>query len=203
MLNNFQMKTVLNVVAVAALALALTQSVQATPITGVIGFSGTATLDGSTAASSTEVMGWGNNSIGLTAGTFASLSSAATVALAGNWFFDSGKKNNFWVVTDGASTYTFNLTASSIFGTSTTTDIHGKTTTSISIFLAGTVVSSVLGLNPTAWTGSMTVQDPNVVNQRGGYNYTESISFNSVPDGGTTVLLLGSALSGLALLRRK
>ena len=196
------MKCILNVVAVAGIALALTQSVQATPITGVIGFSGTATLDGSTAASSTEVLGWGNNNIGLTAGTFASLSSSASVALAGKWFFNSGAKNNFWIVTDGANTYTFNLKASSVFGTSTTL-VDGKVTTSISVFLAGTVVSSVLGLDPTSWTGSMTIQDPNVPNQKGGYTYTESISFNSVPDGGTTVLLLGSALSGLALIRRK
>ncbi|HEV2695370.1 MAG TPA: VPDSG-CTERM sorting domain-containing protein [Verrucomicrobiae bacterium] len=192
------MKNILKVAAVAAVAAVLTTTVQATPITGVIGFAGTAALDQPTASSSTEVLSWGNNNIGLHSGTFASLSPLATVALASPWFFNSGAKNNFWVVTDITGTYTFNLSSSSVFSTG-----NANGTTSISIFLAGTVVSTIAGLDPTAFTGSMTIQDPSVANGNKTYSYTESISFSSVPDGGTTVLLLGSALSGLALLRRK
>jgi uncharacterized membrane protein len=192
------MKNILKIAAVAAVAAVITTTVQATPITGVIGFAGTATLDQGVASSSTEVLSWGNNSIGLHTGTFSTLTPLASVALASPWFFNSGAKNNFWVVTDATGTYTFNLSSSSVFSTGS-----NGATTSISIFLSGTVVSSVLGLDPTAFTGSMTIQDPSVNNGNQTFSYTESISFNSVPDGGTTVLLLGSALSGLALIRRK
>jgi hypothetical protein len=187
------MKNITKIIAVAAAVAALTQGVQATPITGVIGFSGTATTDSANAPSSTEVISWGTSAIGLHTGTFAGLSSSAGVVLFSPWFFNSGALNNFWVVTDGANQYTFNLSSSSVFSTSAI---------SVTIVLAGTVSSSVLGLDPTAWSGSMTLQNPSAPGQ-GGFNYTESISFNSVPDGGTTALLLGSALSGLALIRRK
>jgi hypothetical protein len=34
-------------------------------------------------------------------------------------------------------------------------------------------------------------------------SYSLDASLNTTPDGGTTVMLLGAALSGLALLRRK
>ena len=188
------MKAMLKVVAAAAVAVALTQTVQATPITGVIGFSGTAELDSANANTSTEVLTWGANNIGLHSGTFASLGGGASVILTSPWLFNSGVMNNFWIVTDGAAQYRFNLTSSSIFSTSAS---------SITIYLAGTVVSTVAGLDPTAFTGNMTIQDPGVSNPNGGFSYTESLSFNSVPDGGTTVLLLGSALSGLAFIRRK
>ena len=179
----------------ASVAVALNQSVQAVPITGVIGFSGSAVLDGSTAAGSSEVLSWGANIISLNSGTFASLDPSSTVKFASPWFFNSASLNNFWVVKDTVNNvnYTFNLSSSSVFASSPS---------SITIYLAGTVISTALGLDPTAFTGNMTIQDPSVKGQVG-YKYSESISFNAVPDGGTTVLLLGSALSGLALLRRK
>jgi hypothetical protein len=188
------MKSIIKYIAVVAAVAAITGSVQAVPISGVIGFSGTATTDNANAASSTEVLSWGNNAIGLHSGTFSTLSGAATVALASPWFFNSGAKSGFWVVTDGANSYSFNLSSSSVFSSSAT---------SITVVLAGTVVSSIAGLDPTAFSGSFTLQNPSVNNGNRTYSYTESISFNSVPDGASTVLLLGSALSGLALIRRK
>ena len=187
------MKNILKVVAVAAVAVALTQSVQAVPITGVIGFSGSATLDGSTAASSTEVLNWGQSIISLNSGTFASLDLSSTVAFAPSWFFNSGSLNNFWVVTDGTATYRFNLTSSHETSTSAT---------SATIFLTGTVISSVLGLDPTAFTGNFTLQDPSVANGNV-FKYSESMSFGSVPDGASTSLLLGGTLTGLGLIRRR
>jgi hypothetical protein len=197
------MKTKIAIIAaVAATAMALSQSVQATPITGVIGFAGTASLDSGVASSATEVTSWGNNAIGLHTGSFASLTGAATVAFNSPWTFASSGLPSFWTITDSTGNYTFNLTSSSVFSTGSIAGPLG-TTTSISILIFGTVVSSVAGLDPTSFTGSMTIQDPSVDNGNRTFSYTESLSFNSIPDGGTTILLLGSALSGLALLRRK
>jgi hypothetical protein len=188
------MKNIIKVVAMAVVAVALNQSAQAVPISGAITFSGTANTDSVNANTSTEVLSWANNSISLKSGSFSSLSSSASVVLVTSWLFNSGTRNNFWVVTDGAAQYKFNLSSSAVFST---------TANSITVFLAGTVISTVAGLDPTAFTGSMTIKDQGTANPAGGFSYTQSILFNPVPDGGTTVLLLGSALSGLALIRRK
>jgi len=188
------MKKLIKVVAAAALAVVLTQSVQAVPITGVIGFSGAVATDSASAPTSTLVSSWINNVINLNTGTFASLSGAATVVLHSPWSFSSGPIAGFWVITDGANTYTFNLSASAVEGT---------LANSITIDLAGTVTSNVAGLSPTAFAGTLTLQNPSGALGDNQFKYTSSISFLPVPDGGTTILLLGSALSGLALIRRK
>jgi hypothetical protein len=159
----------------------------------VIGFAGQATLDSPKANTSTEVLSWGNNGIFINDGTFSSLSSAATVALASGWFFNSGPVNNFWKVTDGATTYTFDLTSSIIAAT---------TATSITVALVGTVISNVAGLDATTFTGNLTLQDP-ASTSGGTFKYSESLSFGAVPDGGYTALLLGAGLAGLALLKHK
>src|SRR4051812_40506771 len=91
------------IAAVAAVTMALTQASQAVPITGVIGFSGTATLDGATANTSTKVNSWGANNIGLHSGTFSTLTGAASVAFAPTWNFTSGALPSFWTVTDGGN----------------------------------------------------------------------------------------------------
>jgi hypothetical protein len=68
----------------------------------------------------------------------------------------------------------------------------------LSVYLVGTVTGN--GFDATAFTGSFQVSDPSV---NGLATFTTRLSFNSVPDGGTTVILLGAALSGLALIKRK
>ena len=193
------MKNFIKVVAMAVVAVVLNQSAQAVPISGSITFSGTANTDSANASTSTKVLTWANNTISSESGSFSSLSGSASVVLASSWLFNSGTKNNFWVVTDGLTQYKFNLSGSAVFSTAAN---------SITIYLAGTVFSlfnglPASGLDPTAFTGSITIKDQGVANPAGGFSYTQSILFNSVPDGGTTVLLLGSALSGLALIRRK
>jgi hypothetical protein len=187
------MKNILKIVAVAAVAVAITGTVQAVPITGVIGFAGSATLDNAHANAATKVQTWGPNAIVLNDGSFASLSSAATVSFAQPWTFTSAALPAFWTITDGANTYTFNLSSSGVSSTSAT---------SVTIALAGTVLSNIIGLDATAFTGSMTIQDPSSP-QQSGFKFSESISFNPVPDGGTTVAMLGMGLTALGLIRRK
>jgi hypothetical protein len=189
-LQSIYMKNKLALIAVvAAVAAALSPSVQAVPITGVIGFSGTAQLDGSSVGTSTQVISWGaDNVTGIANGSFAGLS-GSPVTLAAPWLFNSGSLSSFWAV----GGFTFNLASSTVFLNS-----QGF----LSILLTGTVVSGNPNFDATAFTGRVTIQDPSTGNGRT-FNYTESLSFQSVPDGGTTVLLLGAALSGLALLKRK
>jgi hypothetical protein len=179
------MKNILKVVAVAAVAVALTQSVQAVPITGNIGFSGAVQLDSSTVQTATEATAWYNTVVNATSGSFTSVANGSSVSLASPWLFNSGVLNSFWQV----GGFTFNLSSSSIYS---------QDSLFLNVVLAGTVTGNQY--DPTAFTGTFQVANPSA---NGLTTFTERLSFNSVPDGGTTVLLLGSALSGLALLRRK
>ncbi|HEX7654945.1 MAG TPA: VPDSG-CTERM sorting domain-containing protein [Verrucomicrobiae bacterium] len=186
------MNNITKLAAVAAVAAALTQTSQATTITGNIGFSGSAQLNGADVASSSYVSAWVNgngvndNKVGLASGDFASLI-GQTVTLTSPWSFVSSNFGTFWQV----GGFTFNLASSSV-----ASNAGGF----LNIVLAGTVTGN--GFEATSFTGRVTIQDPSTANGNT-FTYTESLSFQPVPDGGTTVLLLGSAISGLALLRRK
>jgi hypothetical protein len=183
------MKNIFKIVAAAAVAVVLTQAAHAVPITGNIGFSGTANLNSTSANTATEVVSWGTNMVGTAfSGTFASFGSITAgqgVILASPWTFNSGVLNNFWTV----GGFTFDLSSSSIF-----TQAGGL----LYVVLTGTVTGN--GFSASAFSGSISLQDPSANGQSA---FTESLSFGSVPDGATTVLLLGATLSGLALLKRK
>ena len=54
--------------------------------------------------------------------------------------------------------------------------------------------------NVTAFTGTFQINQQPV---NGVTKFSQNYSFNGVPDGGSTMLLLGAAMSGLVLIRRK
>lgn len=182
----------------AVFAVALTQAVQATPTTGIIQFSGGVT----NASFSDAINATGSSAIQfdstLTQVTFASGSFVGFVVpgttivsmLTSAWTLNSGSIASFWT----AGGFTFNLTSSSFTGTT-----GGAGTGSATVALFGTVSGN--GFTSNAFSGSFTLQDPS--GGTGPYTYSGSFSLGSVPDGGTTVLLLGAALSGLALIKRK
>lgn len=173
------------IAAVATAVMAFTSTIQAVPLTGNIGFSGSATLNSSDANTATQVVSWGTNAIDSRSGVFVGFVTIGdVVALVSPWNFTSGAVANFWQV-DG---FAFNLASSSA-------TIGGGF---INVVLAGTV--SGHGYDPTAFTGSFQVANPSA---NGATVFTTRLSFASVPDGGTTILLLGAAFSGLALIKRK
>jgi hypothetical protein len=187
------MKNITKIIAVAAVAVAISQSAKATAISGTIGFSGAAQLNGNSVTDSSEVLSWGNNNVTITSGAFTGVSGGVTFGTV-PWLFTSAE-SGFWSV----GGFTFNLTSSTV-----TSPVFNPISGyySLTIYLAGTVVSSNPSYSATAFAGTISIQDPSA-NNNGLFNYSESMSFSSVPDGGTTALLLGSALSGLALIRRK
>lgn len=72
------------------------------------------------------------------------------------------------------------------------------------VVVSGTGTVSGNGYTPTTLSWSFTSQDPNSgYDPNGNPTWTFSASAASVPDGGATVMLLGIALSGAALLRKK
>jgi len=186
MKNNWINK--IKVAAAVTVVVCLTGIAQATPITGNIGFSGAVQLNSATANSATAATAWFNTVAATTSGSFVGIvNNGDAVAMTGAtpWSFNSGALANFWSV-DG---FTFNLTSSSIFS-----QVGGF----LNVVLAGTVTGN--GFTTTAFNGTFQVADPASSLPQ---TFTSRLSFNSVPDGGTTVMLLGGVLMGLGLLKRK
>lgn len=173
---------------VGAVAVALAQSVQAVPITGNIGFAGTAVLNTANASTATAVVGWINSHVETSSGNFSLLVALNdAVFFYAPWSFNSGPLPSFFWQVDG---FKFSLSASAIFS---------QGPTFLDVVLTGTVSGN--GYDATAFEGTFQVANP--PSNAGLAQFSERLSFNSIPDGGTTVLLLGAALSGLALIRRK
>jgi hypothetical protein len=190
------MKNIIKIAGATVLALALTQNIQAIPIVGNIGFTGQVTLNSSTPATATEVTSWVLPTVNGTSGVFAApnpfaVAYGTAVSMAAPWSFVSGAVNNFWVV----GGFTFNLTSSSIISQGGTSPNTGF------VVVDGTGIVSGNGYTPTAMTWSFSVSDPEANNEIP--TWTIQASSASVPDGGATVMLLGIALSGVALLRKK
>ena len=138
------MKNTLKLIAAVAIAaVAFTQTSSAVPISGTIGFSGTALLDASTVGASTQVVSWGQNTVGITSGTFASVVSGSIVSLISPWSFNSGARAGFWNV----GGFTFDLAGSSVFQ-----NLGGF----LSVNLVGTVSGN--GYDTTALSGRVTIQ---------------------------------------------
>jgi hypothetical protein len=172
--------------ACAAMALGLAATVQAAQITGTITMSGGAIFNTPTVNTATAVTTWVGPSV-ITSSGLAGVSLGDLVTFYSAWqFTPTVAIPNLWSV----DMYSFSLTSSAvsqgggflnITGTGTLTDINvsGSTT-------------------PFVW--SFSSQDPSAGSPP---TWSWSASTAGVPDGGMTVMLLGAALSGLALIRRK
>jgi VPDSG-CTERM motif len=189
--NKIKMKNKLMTIAgAAAVFLAVAQTTQATAITGNIGFGGAVDLDTSSANTATEVTTWLNPVAASPSGIFSSYvnqGDAFTMTGATPWSFNSGALPNFWSV----GGFTFSLISSSIAAQT------GNGFADVN--LTGTVSGN--GFDTTTFTGSFQVGNP--PSGGGPEQFTERLSFASAPDGGTTMMLLGAALTGLGLIKRK
>lgn len=184
------MNNLVKIALASSVAVVFAYVVSAMPITGSIGFSGTAVLDTSDPNTASKVVSWGSNTVGSASGTFASYGGGiplgTQVNMDGPWNFHSTFVNNFWQV-DG---FTYNVWSTSVFAQG-----YGIT----KIFLQGNVSGN--GFSSTPFAGWFQFSNPT---SGGVYDFSENLTFSqSTPDGGATVLLLGAALSGLAVVRRR
>jgi len=187
------MKNIIQLTSVMAVSLAMSQALLATPINGTIGFTGGVTYDTSSAATATEVTSWITPIVKLDSGSFATIATGSAATFTSSvWSFNtSTPMNNFWSV----GGFTFRLLSSSVSSQGGTPGQSGY------IFAYGTGIVSGNGYDNTFLSWSFTSQDP-----KAGINpdsWTFSASAAPVPDGGTTVVLLGMALSCAALLKRQ
>ena len=177
------------------IAMAITATVQATPINGNITMGGNETLDGTSVNNSTTVTGWSAVTTGGAAsGSFSGILAGTAVNMVSPWIFlpsPGVPLAALWSV----GGFTFNLGTSTVI-----TDSAGF----LNIIGNGTITSTTPGLDPTAFAWRFGTQDPSSTPANGGTPvFTFSGATGSVPDGGTTAMLLGIALSGVALLKKK
>jgi hypothetical protein len=170
------------------IALALTiGSVSAATITGAITFSGGVTLDTASVVTATKVTSYTNPIVQSRSGDFGGIALGTAVSIVAPWSFNTPTPgiNNFWQV----GGFTFNLTQSSI--AFQTAGLLGVTGTG---FISGN------GFTATAGTWTFTGSDPGAGTP---LVFSFQAANGTVPDGGTTVMLLGAALTGLGLLKRR
>jgi hypothetical protein len=159
------------------------QQAQAAGITGDITFTGTVTLDTSSAGTATMVKTWsGNGGVGLPAvqdadGDFATFVTPGDgVTFFHPWSFNSGAISSFWSV-DG---FTFNLTSSFI--------TPPRPSNAVAVVGVGTISGN--GFDPTPGTFQFTTQDPSANSL-----FSFSAASSAVPESATMISLLsGSSL---------
>ncbi len=181
-------KTLLAMVAVAASGLACQQA-QAIPITGGMTFTGGAIFDTASLATASTVNTFSNTNVMDADGSFTGISGPVTMSAP--WTFapvPGLPRPSLWSV----GGFTFDLSG--------TTGVERPVIGGIQ-FLVITGVGTIFGPNgfdPTPVTWSFSTQAPKVNGQ-----FSFSAATSAVPDGGTTVMLLGAALIGLAAYRAK
>ena len=191
-----------HITCVAAVLLASIQAPYAVPISGAIGFAGGATLNSSSASTATGVTAWVTPTVTLVSGVFTvpsvfAITPGTAIAFApGAWNFNTSTPiNSFWSV----GGFTFKLLSSSVTSQG---GIPG-TTGYVAVNGTGTISGNGYDTTPMSW--DFTSQDPKT--GTGPDTWTFSASGNtappSVPDGASTAMLLGVALPGLMLFKRK
>lgn len=177
----------------AAITVALAQSVQATPIVGNIGFTGRVALDTGTASTASKVVSWVNPKVNGTSGNFTALADGTAVTIFSPWNFASGYIASFW--TCGA--FSFDLTSSAI------TSQGGVAGTTGFVSVSGIGVVHETGFDDTAIIWNFSSQDPKIIGNPDSFTFSVSQVTVSVPDGASAIMLLGFALTGAGLLRKK
>ena len=177
---------------------AFTRQAQATMISGSIAFSGVVTLNTASAGSATAVTGWGLAGpplLGLpyVSGADGDFSPALSnfAVFAAPWFFNippGPAMISFWSTTG----FTFDLLSSAVIAQGFDANGNGF------VFVSGTGTVHHAGFDPTPGTWAFTTQDPS-----GSGIFSFSASGATVPDGGSTVALLGLALAGIGWVRRR
>ena len=179
---------------VAATALALSGTAQAALITGIMNLNGTATLTSSNLGTATGVIGGAGNWQNVQVGTVTSGSALATTIAVNNnvamtttaWNFNGAGLPiaNFWTV----GGFTFQLNTSSVVSQSASF-----------LNVQGSGVITGNGYDPTNGTWSFTI--PSASNNAT-FAFAAGQTTNA-PDGGSTAVMAGLALVGLALAGRR
>jgi VPDSG-CTERM motif len=189
-------KTMLAVVATGLLSCGLFCQ-QADAFTGNVLFAGTVKASGSSQTGHTTGLMFTNPWVvasvpapdGAYAGTAGSLTTMTNFSFTGTGtgaVLVGGTVVNEWSFSSGGNTYSFNLES-----------LTSATVTSGTIAMSGTGTAFINGGQATAATWALQGTGTN-------FKFTfSSSSTSAVPDGGSAVALLGIALAGIEIVRRK
>ena len=186
-------KTLLSAASILLLALTL-GTASAASINGAITFSGGAVLDNASINTATSVVSWVDPLVSSRDGDFIGLVDVGEdVALVAPWTFTSGAVDNFWSV----GGFSFDLTSSTTF-----------LKTANNLIVNGTGFITGNGFASTAGSWSLSSQAPPAGQIIDGvttqvFSFSAAAAATSVPDGGTTAVLLGASLLGLGLISRR
>ena len=184
-------KTILAVLATGVLSCGLfSQQAQAAAISGDIQFAGEVQFDTNSLATATRVNTWfdvfhnaGFTNVTSSTDDFGAILPGTQAAMAQPWIFNpSTATPGLWSV----GGFTFDLLSSTIVTQNAST-----------LFVEGTGIVSGNGFDPTSMEWSFSTQTS------GTAMFSFSANGVAVPDGGSAVALLGLALTGIELLRRK
>ncbi len=172
----------------------------ATAVSGAINFQGSVTLNNTSAGNSTTVTAWsglgqpGNKpQVAGSSGSFAAFAPpGSAVDFFAPWSFNSTSIPGFWKV----GGFTFNLTSSAMLTQGFGPGGLGFVTA------GGTGTITGNGFDSTQGTWSFSTQDPGTPNGNV-TTFSFSAGTNALPEGGTTLALLGSALVCVEVIRRK
>jgi hypothetical protein len=180
-------KTVLTVIAVGLLSCGLfCQQAQATPITGDVTFGGIVTFDSTNLSLATQVSAWDLSIVTSDSGSFSSIPILSNVSMTAPWIFNPSTATiPLWQV----GGFTFDLTSSTI--------VHQD-----NFFLNVTGVGNISGAGFTTTPGSWSFTVSNA-NGKTHSTFGFQSDTTAVPDSGATAALLGVALAGVEVLRRK
>jgi hypothetical protein len=189
------MKSSMKYLVTAVVAAGLTVTAQATSITGGISLAGgPVAVNTGDLATGTTITSFGTVTTTSVSGDYMPVTAGTPVTtLTGFQFKPTLSPNptvNVWGFTFGGKTYSFDL--SNVQNVSQGIDMNGTHFLSIT----GTGTLHISGLTDTAGSYLLTANSA-------ASTFSFSSSNGALPDGGTTVMLLGAALSGLALIRRK
>jgi hypothetical protein len=189
--------------AIATVALGLGGIAQAVPISGDITFAGGVTLNTSSAGTASEVLNWtgpggtGNPIVISDDGSFSGIAAGSTATFASPWFFNSGSVAALFNV----GGFTYNLTSSQVVFQGA-----GPNGLPPGVLVDGIGSISGNGLDSEAMTWSFSTSDPSALGVEGAifsFQVAAGSTGGSVPDGGTTAMLLGLGVLGLGLLKKQ
>jgi protein with PEP-CTERM/exosortase system signal len=175
---------------------AVAQAVQSDPISGDITFAGGVTLNTSSAGGATEVLSWtGPGGSGMPivisdSGSFSGITPGTTATFTAPWFFNSGPVTSLWSV----GGFTFDLTSSKIA-------FQGGSPAGVLVDGIGAVSGN--GLPAEAMTWEFATGDPSADGVFSFQVADGTTGGATVPDGGTTAMLLGLGVLGLGLVKKQ
>ncbi len=190
----------------ALVAIALTSAAQAAFINGTVTFGGNVSLIGGSPATATGATFLNPGVVLFGTGSFAANGFTTGSVVTFNpapWTFTTGTPIlNFWKegTTLFAPTpdFSFNLNNSMLLAQG----VGALGSEFLDVVGTGTITSTIPGLDPTPGTWTFNISTTNPANSTFSFQ-SSTTGRGRVPDGGTTVALLGATLLGLHGLRRK